>query len=343
MDEELKNFLINQANMYLDGMSFREIAKEVEQSHVTVRDNITNKIKDIAPDVYRKVQEKIESNTEKTIKDSDVRNRVLVAYKLLTEENKTIGEIACLLDTTENVIYRDLTTRLGLLHEEYPELVTSVMLEKTKIVLQKHSLNNLTTSVNDVDISVINKMYPSIDKRYRFIACCALTFGIRLQKLSEIFGIEEELLKNNLNTYAANQFDSLCRLFYHGMTRQDVAETRFREYLSKLCKAFENRGKDKEKISELLSVISDKKALEFKKNHQPSQNMTDEEIFVLLKFQIKYLLGPTGMSQLFDIDRNAYSRRVRKLGDKFPELVAYFDDLCAYYNSIYIKNHRAGR
>ena len=123
MDEEFKNFLINQANMYLDGMSFREIAKEVGQSHVTVRDNITNKIKDVAPDVYWKVQEKIEANSEKTIKDSDVRNRVLASYKLLVEENKTITEIATFLETTENVIYRDLTSRLGMLHEEYPELV----------------------------------------------------------------------------------------------------------------------------------------------------------------------------------------------------------------------------
>ncbi len=343
MDEEFKNFLINQANMYLDGMSFREIAKEVGQSHVTVRDNITNKIRDVAPDVYRKVQEKIEANSEKTIKDSEVRNRVLASYKLLVEENKTISEIATLLETTENVIYRDLTSRLGMLHEEYPELVTSTMLEKTKIVLQKHSLDCLAKVSENVDVSVINKIYPSIDKRYRFIACCALTFGIRLQKLSEIFGIEEEMLKKNLNTYAAKQYDSLCRLFNHGMTMQDDAEARFREYFSKLYKAFENRGKNPHKVSDLLSVLSDKKALDFKKRHQTSKTITDEDVYVLLKFQVKYLLGPSGMSQIFDIDRTAYSRRVRKLEDKYPELVADFEDLCAYYHSTYVKNHREGR
>ena len=105
MGEEEKNYIIRQADMYLRGMSYRQIAKIVGQSHVTVRTNITERLKKVAPEKYYEVLEKIEENTEKTVKDSEVRERILTSYKLLTE-NKTIVDIANILGTTEFTIYR---------------------------------------------------------------------------------------------------------------------------------------------------------------------------------------------------------------------------------------------
>ena len=134
MGEEEKNYIIRQADMYLSGMSYRQIAKIVGQSHVTVRTNITERLKKVAPEKYYEVLE----NTEKTVKDCEVRERILTSYKLLTE-NKTIVDIANILGTTEFTIYRDLTKRLIELSEIAPEIVTEEMVKIAERILKEHS------------------------------------------------------------------------------------------------------------------------------------------------------------------------------------------------------------
>lgn len=343
MDEEFKIFLINQANMYLNGMSFREIAEEVGQSHVTVRDNITNKIKGVAPDVYELVQKQIENNSEKTVKAEDVKNRILAAYKLLVDENKTISEIALILGTTENVIYRDLTNRLCNLHELDPGTVTEIMLDKAKIVLQKHSLNNLINKCKHVDIHIIEKIFPSENKRYRFIGSCALTFGIRLEKLSEIFDIPMNELEKKLYMYFPQQYESLNRLFKHGMASQDTAEEEFRSYIDDLYVALKNQKDNVSRAIELLDFVSDKKAMEFKVRHQLQRIMSDEDILILLRYQLKHNYDVNTMSQIFDMERRTYTKRVRKLEEKYPKLVSQFDDLCAFYHQTFLRKYKEGR
>ena len=138
-DEEKKEFLLKQADMYLSGMSYRQIAKVVGQSYVTVRDNITVKIRYIAPKKYEEVMKKIEENKEKSIDDALVRERILEAYRLLITENKTVIEIADILGATEFTIYRDLTKRLKELNNIAPEIVTEEMLRKVGIFFKEHS------------------------------------------------------------------------------------------------------------------------------------------------------------------------------------------------------------
>ena len=45
MSEEEKSYIINQADLYLSGKSLREIAEIIGKSHITVRNNLTNKLK----------------------------------------------------------------------------------------------------------------------------------------------------------------------------------------------------------------------------------------------------------------------------------------------------------
>lgn len=341
MDEETKNILINQANMYLDGKSFREIAQIVGQSHVTVRDNITNKIKDVAPDIYLKVQEKARENSEKTIEDSETRTRVFAAYKLLTEENKTISEIAKLLGTTENVIYRDLTTRLAQLAKSYPELVNEQMVENAKNVLQNHSLNNLVKAPTSFNVKKLFRLYPSSSKRYRFIGSCCLNFGLRLDKLSEILGLECNEIEKKIYTSFPEQQGSIERLFRHGMKNQETAKGKFLAYFEELYTAFENQDKDKYIL--LLEEISDKKALSFKKKHETYSRITDEDIITLLNFQIKHTLGLSGMNQIFGINPGKYAKRVEALQDTYPELVSDFNYLRDYYYQSYERDSKARR
>lgn len=141
MSEEEKSYIINQADLYLSGKSLREIAEIIGKSHITVRNNLTNKLKYADASKYEKVMEKILDNKEKTIEDETVRLRVLEAYRLLVEEGKTISEIATILDSTENTIYRDLTKRLKELSEIAPRVVTKDMVKYVNETLKVHSLS----------------------------------------------------------------------------------------------------------------------------------------------------------------------------------------------------------
>ena len=90
MSEEEKSYIINQADLYLSGKSLREIAEIIGKSHITVRNNLTNKLKYADAIKYEKVMEKILDNKEKTIENETVRLRVLEAYRLLVEEGKIV-------------------------------------------------------------------------------------------------------------------------------------------------------------------------------------------------------------------------------------------------------------
>ena len=72
MDEEEKS-CITQANLYLEGKSLREIAEISGISHISVRYNLTKKLKEIDPAKYELVMEKINGNKEKSIEDENVK------------------------------------------------------------------------------------------------------------------------------------------------------------------------------------------------------------------------------------------------------------------------------
>lgn len=142
-EEQIKELVISQAKMYLGGgKSLREIAELTNQSHVTVKRNFDVRLKDYDLNLYLMVQEKLVENRAETVEDEKISERVLAAYKLLVNENKTIIEIAEELGATEFIIYRDLTKRLSMMVKIAPQLVTVEMVENVKNVLRQHSLDN---------------------------------------------------------------------------------------------------------------------------------------------------------------------------------------------------------
>lgn len=201
MSEEEKSYIINQADLYLSGKSLREIAEIIGKSHITVRNNLTNKLKYADASKYEKVMEKILDNKEKTIEDETVRLRVLEAYRLLVEEGKTISEIATILDSTENTIYRDLTKRLKELSEIAPRVVTKDMVKFVNETLKVHSLSTFSSFSAKLEeekrknfVSQLYQMFPTRQKRINFLTNCILTFGLRLETLSHLLGKDVEIL-----------------------------------------------------------------------------------------------------------------------------------------------------
>lgn len=340
MSEEEKEFLLKQANMYLSGMSFREISKEIGISHVSVRTNITKKIKDVEPQIYEMVMNKISENTEKTINDSEVRERVLMAYKLLTEENKTILEIAKTLNTTEFTIYRDLSVRLAMLKDIAPDIVTEEMLEKVAIVFQKHYLANIDQE--PIKIELLYKMFPNENKRKDFLTKCILTFSLRLDTLSTILKEDKNELFKYLVYNGNPLFENVTMVFEHTMKDQTKAREKFESFFRRLTNA--SLSGNKKKIESVLGELSDKKVKKILKSGYSSiKDLSNEDVIAILKYQIKYMLDTNTIERIFNLERHSYSNRIRKLENEYPELVSDFNYLNGYYQNLYLLNERKGR
>lgn len=336
MNEDEKKYLIDQANLYLQGKSLREIATIIGKSHITVRNNLTKKLKEADPRIYLEVMEKLTDNQEKTIEDKIVRKRVLEAYYLLVEKNKTIKEIANILSTTENTIYRDLTSRLNQMNVLNSELVTSQMLEKASNVLKKHSLYNFVGLASEKEKDAqkllfknIYKMFPTKEKRNKFLTDCILTFGLQAKTISYALGFNEEHFKQSI-LEDNPKYHNLTTVFNHTMKHQQQAINEFISFIDKLTIA--SLKNNKEQIVLLLEEISDKKAcIIAKRDLSRPTALTDEEIITILKYQIKYMISSIQIEKIFHIENTKYAKRVRKLSDSNPKLVSEFDYITDFY------------
>lgn len=341
-EEEKKQFLLKQADMYLSGMSYRQIAKEVGQSYVTVRDNITTKMKSFDSDKYDEVLKKIDDNKEKTVDDSAVRERILEAYKLLTEEDKTIAEIASALKTTEFTIYRDLTKRLKSLNEKAPEIITDSMMTRVVEVLKRHSMDNLAEKSKVSYSEYLFKLFPTERRRKEFLTKCILTFGLRLETLSITLEMNKEDLARELLYKSNPLYDRLYMVINHTIKRQDIARQNFENFLKRLIIA--STTKSREKIEKVLSEISDEKVNELlKRKNADSEKFSDEDILTILRFQLKYMLMTGQIIDMFRISKNQYTRRVRNFEQVYPDLVADFNYLSDYHRTMHIFSERRGR
>jgi len=135
--------LDNIAQMYLEGKSLREIAGEINVSHITVRKYLLEDLFDYNPILYEKVYNKMQDNKPKTIGDKAVVDRIVRSYYMLVNNNMTLEEIAKVENVGLFVIYRDLTTRLFRLNKLMPDIVTSEMVSNVSEILRKHSMDNL--------------------------------------------------------------------------------------------------------------------------------------------------------------------------------------------------------
>ena len=93
--------------------------------------------------------------------------------------------------------------------------------------------------------------------------------------------------------------------------------------------------KDKEKITEILEEISDKKALKIANRDKTKQlTLTDEEILTILKFQIKYMISTHQIERIFGISKSNYKKRVKRLQTEHEKLVSDFEYIADFVSCI---------
>lgn len=177
-------------------------------------------------------------------------------------------------------------------------------------------------------------MFPNVEKRRKFIINCSLTFGLRLETLAEILGENKEKIYGELLFATDYMRNSLLALFELGMNVQEDAKKEFIEFFNELVEA--NKKKDKEKIIELLNVISDKDAMSVIKKRQNGVNrLSEEDVLIILKYQLKYLLSTAKIEKIFQVHHSSYIPKVQSLREKYPILVSQYEAL----TEIHLRNH----
>lgn len=178
---------------------------------------------------------------------------------------------------------------------------------------------------------MLERMFPTREKRMNFMANCALTFGLRIDGLSEVMGEDKDKLYNdyvNKSVYGR----PLEFLFNHGFVIQEEAMNNFVDFFTRLTNAYLN--KDVELIHEVLLEISDKKALDFRAKHAKGGIISDEEILTIVEYQLKYGLPTNVVTQHFKISRSNYCQRVVALEDKYPKQVSNYYYVSDYYQNV---------
>lgn len=169
-------------------------------------------------------------------------------------------------------------------------------------------------------------MFPNVEKRRKFIINCSLTFGLRLETLADILGENKEKIYGELLYATDYMYSSLLTLFELGMNVQEDAKKEFIEFFNELVEA--NKKKDKEKIIELLNVISDKDAMSvIKKRKNGVNRLIEEDVLIILKYQLNYLLSTAKIEKIFQVHHSSYIPRVQSLREKYPVLVSQYEAL----------------
>lgn len=191
---------------------------------------------------------------------------------------------------------------------------------------------------NDV---TLNKMYPTREKRLKFMEKCALTFGMRLDLLSEILGEDKDVLYREYQKDDIYHASSLNFLFYHGFKPQEQARQDFFEYFTRLKAAFFKR--DIKKCQEILKELTelDAKVMKFKNNRNLGDNISEEDVLNILKFQLKYGLASKIVALFVGIDASLYSKKVNALQDEYPNLISEYHYVADFWSNVRNKRRKS--
>ena len=114
--------------------STRKAAEHFNISNATVSTLMNELLSKMDPKKYSQVESILSGNKPKTVKDDEIKQRVLKAAELI-KEGFTVEEIAKALDTTINVINEDLQTRLPRISES--------LHDEVKEIQRRNSISNL--------------------------------------------------------------------------------------------------------------------------------------------------------------------------------------------------------
>lgn len=187
------------------------------------------------------------------------------------------------------------------------------------------------------------------EKQWQYLMHIALTYRAKLPLLSELFQIPENILYENLIKYNRNSFRSLNYLFKYDYSAldeeasQENARNNILQFYKDLLRA--KRKNDINETRRLNYSISDIEAKNIIKKFKEKNigDLTDEDIGIMLNWQLKYAALSRQVSQVFGISQRNYIDRIKKYLVGKDELQRKYEYLADFNNSIKSFNPRNGR
>lgn len=139
---EINYLCIAIGHLYLEGNSYRDIAKMIGVSHITVRNNII-KLEKIDINLYHKVINQVEIRTPDSIKKEHVQERVIKVTESYLKEDKTIDLLAKEFNVTPFIIYRDFILRLPVINNYIENKIPKEKIDKVFEILTNNKMQNL--------------------------------------------------------------------------------------------------------------------------------------------------------------------------------------------------------
>lgn len=275
-------------------------------------------------------------------------NNAKNSYKVLVRQTKRLVDLY--LNTEDNFII--IGNKVGM----SPSSIIP-RLNSKKIILEAFPENGeeiwakvqakLNTKVAKKDKSMINMAYFAKDKKMQnlWLLHLALTFSLKPASLGELVGLSDNDITNILLNLQGNKtYSTIAKLIYWNYIDQDLAKNNLIKFYNEYLEAL--RKKDLEKAHELLSKVTDRKAMNIIATRKPQDPLSEDDILTILNYQLKYYLTGTEVCNIFNINRSNYSKRVLPLIAKDPLLTQRYEDLLAYIEhclTLRSGNHGIGR
>lgn len=187
----------------------------------------------------------------------------------------------------------------------------------------------------------IDKFYKNEEQQYIFLRRLALTFRARLPLLSELFHIDEEELFNKLRMYNRSVEDSLKYLYYFDISDQEEAKRNIIAFYQELLTAVVKKDKETQKF--LIGIIADSRIKSLIKEKHLDRNLSDEEILVILEYQLKYALDHKDAAGMLGINPENYRRRVLAVISGDEELKTCYERLMDYNQHLFLHTKKPKR
>ncbi len=255
-----------------------------------------------------------------------LRSLVKRVVSLFTQNDLSVEETAKTLEISEEEVLACLNNRvmIGLIYRDKASKIIQYIEKKLRGKEEVGEKDNYAP----LNLALISQ---DEAKQYSFLRHLSLTFRAKPETLSSLFQIEELALKRKLFYYNQSSENAFNYLYNNDQTDQNEVSIKVINYYNNLIKAQRNR--DKEEVTHLLHLIDDTYAsmIRQKKFGDKVAVLSDEEIAILINYQIKYSISITRMGKIFNTSYSNLGLRMRKYVADNPLLKERLDGLSSYY------------
>lgn len=170
----------------------------------------------------------------------------------------------------------------------------------------------------------VESMFKKETNIRNFWLMSVLTFGLTLDSLESLLGMDCDSILNEYFKDSTSRNRVLSK-WHNIYVSQNEAVAKFNAFLSRLYRA--KQEGDVEEYRKTLREITDADALNLMNTRQSGDRISDEQVHIMLRYQLKYAISNGRVSEIFNINRGMYAQRVKRLFVLYPEYEFPYNEL----------------